>query len=639
MSGDLFFRGLFFSFIICLLRLKFVLSMGGKYKFNITFCNSHRYSRGTDCYYYIDPYSCNTRGRRASNGAACLCVFPSMCQMIKHICANRFEDSTGFFIHRLHVESINAAPLSEFQEDPMWVYLDYHWSSHHASKTSASPKKKIKKKKKKHEDICKDQKDNTENTRWNSYTIEVPQLIYSLWGTLGAYDSHFGERGGKNQAAICVAALAMQYLCHPSRWRSGILDSAVICGDSYHTESLKNAARKGFKYSNIFNLQPCFKVFPHIWRIEFLPAMCGTLYGGQGRLPLSNVLKLAFKESKNVLLKCGKVTFGVLSAEDGFYIADPCWTGPPLFLRHRGAIYVLRCNNFNTLVYSIIKMINSNQRLEFSLTPVVFEFKQEVCRSSDVKKHVDRKRIVMDSVGVRPGLAQGPRLPVCGAGTVNDEDDYDSYRRNIEIGLKYGERLENPVAPSPLPCLERDNARNVLVSTKWRKYRGVLKNRERAAPSVDPRIAKQLGSSSESEESFTKILEACDRYPKTYDFVADKHFESSMKRLTRKKVKPETPLVGELDCLPRRDFIMQRSKKEFRKHTKEMADEIFKAYKHRMRETSESGREFEDAGETEGIGESEDAGETEGVGETDNYEGEEIDAAETDATDAAETEG
>ncbi|XP_015108715.1 uncharacterized protein LOC107035681 [Diachasma alloeum] len=587
-------------------------------------CYGFWYSRATGCYYYLDPYPCNPKGRRVSrNGSACLCVFPSVCQMVKQMLSNRFEDTTGFFIHRLHVESINAVPSPEFQEDPMWVYLDYHWSSHHAAKPLSSPtKKKRKKSKKNREDICKEQTAEVpEKTSWNNYTIEVPQLIYSLWGTLGAYGSHFGERAGRNQAAICIAVLAMQHLCHPSRWSSGILDSAVNCGDSYHTDSLKNAARRASKYSNIFNLQPCFKVFPHIWKIEFLPSMCGTLYGGRGRLTLASVLKLAFGESKNIVLKCGKITLGLLSSEDGFYAADPCWTGPPLFLSNRGAIYVLRCSNFNTLVYAIVKMINSNQRLEFSLTPVIFEFKQEVCRSSDEKRHVERRRIVMDAVGVRPGLAHGPLLPVCGATTANDEDDYEKYRRNIEVGIKYGERLENPVAPSPLPCLERDNARNVFISSRWKRYRGVSKPRVRGSPAVDPRIAKQLVSSSTSEESFAEILEACDRYPKTLDFVADKHFESSMKRLTRKRIRPEAPLTRPLDCLPPREFIMKRSKREFKKRTAEMADEVFKIYKHRVREDASGAS----GGETEGVEESDGGEETEG----EDGEAEETDATET----------
>ncbi|XP_011310196.1 uncharacterized protein [Fopius arisanus] len=589
-------------------------------------CYGFWYSRSTDCYYYLDPYSCNSNGRRSVNGSACLCVFTNICQMVKQILSNRSVETTGFFIHRLHVESINVASYPTFQEDPMWVYLDYHWSSHHAPKV---PKKKKKKRKGK---IREDEEESVGSPRkgsWNNYTIEVPQLIYSIWGTLGAYDSHFGERAGRNQAAICLAVLAMQYLCHPSRWTTGILDSSVICGDSYHTESLKNSVKRGSKFSNLFNLQPCFKVFPHIWRIEYLPSVCGTLYGGGGRQPLAGVLKGALKESKNIILKCGKITLALHSSEDGFYVADPCWTGPPLFLRNRGAIYVLRCYNFNTLIYALVKMINSNQRLEFSLTPIVFEFKHEVCRSSEEKRHVEGKRIVMDAVGIRPGIARSPRLPVCGATIANDEDDYETYRKNIEIGMKYGERMEHPVAPSPMPCLERDRTRNVLVSTKWRTHRGVSKPRVRRSPLVDPRIAKQLASSSSSEESFAKILEDCDRYPRILDFTADKHVESPMKRLTRKRVVPEAPLTKPLDCLPPRKFIMKRSKKEFKRRTKEMADDVFKTWKHRVREDKSDGSEgVAGGGETD-----REDGEDGEDGEDEEDEGEGDDEGEAEETD------
>lgn len=85
-------------------------------------CYGFWYSRSTKACYYVDPYPCNSRGRRVSNGGvACLCIFPSICQMARHMCLNRLEETTGFFIHTIHVESINVPPFEKFQEDPMWV--------------------------------------------------------------------------------------------------------------------------------------------------------------------------------------------------------------------------------------------------------------------------------------------------------------------------------------------------------------------------------------------------------------------------------------------------------------------------------------------------------------------------------------
>lgn len=482
-------------------------------------CYGFWYSRATNCYYYLDPYQCDAGGRKISaNGNACLCIFSSMRQMVKHMCLNQYEGTTGFFIHRIHVDSIDASPFEKFQEDPMWIYLDYQWNFKHSIMKA---RKKAK--------SC-DRSDPSKNERfWKNYAIEMIGLIYSAWGTIGAYDRRFGERAGKNRAAICVVILAMQNLCHPSRWNPAVLDSAVICGDSYYTESLKSSMQKCFKSENRFGLQTCLKIFPHSWTIDFGTSVCGILYGDQNRLTLTDVLTSAFEEARNVLIECNGITLAALAAKDAYYIADPCWIGPPLFARNRGAIYVLRCKNMNVVIYAITKMLNTNQRLDVRVTPLSLTFDRE---DFDADLCTTRRKILPRSLQKVPGKIEDPGAPISGAVVVPDEDSYLRYRQRLAEGVTRDFQLESLQLGRAEPALNPENVNNALMSTKWRLNLG--KERSRKRPPLDrDRTKKDLYEDADSsidlyetQISVTDLINASDRYPRQIDFILRKKIAS-----------------------------------------------------------------------------------------------------------------
>ncbi|CAK9798410.1 hypothetical protein ANTPLA_LOCUS1564 [Anthophora plagiata] len=535
-------------------------------------CYGFWYSRVTNAYYYLDPYQCNEKGRKVSSGGkACLCIFPTVCLMVKQMCMNQYEETTGFFIHRLHVESVNVPPFKTFKEDPMWLYLDYHWNFRHAPDIVKSSTKK-----KKQEEPTT----NEENVKqfWNNYAVEVSNLIYSVWGTIGSYDSRFGDRAGKNQAAICVAVLAMQYLSHPSRWGPAILDSAVICGDSYYTESLRSAVQKCAKHFNNFNLQSCFRIFPHLWTIDFKEGICGVLYGARNRMTLAIALQKSFEESPNVLIECNKITLAALAAKDGYYVADPCWVGAPLFNRDHGAIYVLRCKNMNSLIYAMVKMLNTNQRLDFRLTPVTFTFEQEDFNFVDGGTHEMKKKVLLEPMRTTPGKVDDYAVPTAGvAQTAPDEDSYLTYHKNLGVGILKGYELENPKLPSIEPVLKQDNMTSTFVSTTWHINLGQAKPLEKTTPVFDPKLIKHVPEECEKrvvgsfepyqtvQTSITEFLAACDDYPRVMDFTSE--------RFT-----PQRPL----ECGPARSFLTDRARQEFRAHTDDMAHIVYKTYKHRL---------------------------------------------------------
>lgn len=530
-------------------------------------CYGFWYSRSTNRYYYLDPYQCNNKGKKVSSGGrSCLFIFSKVCDMVQQMFLNKFENTTGFFIHNLHIESVNELPSNKFQEDPIWIYLDYHWSFSHGLEI---------RKKKKGSQMEMQQIKKKDKPSWNHYVIEIPNLIYSVWGTIGSYDSRFGERAGKNQAAISVAILAMQDLSHPSQWGPAILDSAVICGDCFYTESLKSSVRNSCRHPNRFNLQTCFKVSPHVWSIDFKPNMCGILYGGRNRKPLAVILKLAFKEAPNILIECANAVLAVCSTDDGFYAADSRWTGPPLQQRNHGSVYVLRCRNINSLVYALIKMLNTNQRLEFHVTPVSFGFSQTDSRVGGNTK----KKILFDPVRTSPGRTVQEWSSIPGAVTVPGEDKYQQYKRNVGLGIQYGNILENPPIQSPEPKTSKDKLNNVLISTLWHSNVGKVIPKEHTKrqildPSVVVHDSKQCqgarsGAMKEPSiiSSITDMLERCDDYPKVIDFADDSD--------------GTPPLLDKpVEYLAQPSFILEESRRRFQKETKEMRDDEFKTYKH-----------------------------------------------------------
>lgn len=514
-------------------------------------CYGFWFSEATRTYYYLDPYRCDANGRRISaNGYASLCVFSFLCQMVRHMCLNQYEGTTGFFIHRIHVDSIDSLPCEKFQEDPMWVYLDYHWNFAHSiqSKSTENTKENV-----------KSDSSEYELRFWNRYVVEVTDLIYSLWGTIGAYDRRFGERSGKNRAGICVTILAMQHLCHPSRWSPAILDSAVILGDSYYTESLKSAARKCSEPSNRFRLRTSLIMFPHLWAVDFGTSVCGVLYGDRDGLTLSATLKLAFEEARNVIIECNEITLAALAAKDAYYVADPCWIGPPLFPSDHGAIYVLRCNNINVLIYAITKMLNTNLRLNVRVTPLTLSFDRE---DFDVDpEFCVAKRILPKSVRKTPGKILSPDMTIPGSVVVSDESSYLRYERHLTKGVMHPQH-------HMLPTLRPENVNNTIVSTKWHLNIG----RTRLPPSKDP--AERFTSviepfeAHQSRISVADLMTICDNYPKAIDFASD----------------ALSPGIMSLECtdMARRSFIREESRTDFNEGIAEMSLDFYKNYQHRL---------------------------------------------------------
>jgi len=517
-------------------------------------CYGFWYSRSTNCYYYLDPYQCDIKGKKTvNNGNACLCIFSSVHQMVKNMCLNRYDGTTGFFVHRIHVDSIDVLTFEKFQEDPVWVYLDYHWNFGHSI---ARPRKKKK--------VCEKSSSQIDRRFWNNYAVEVTGLIYSIWGTIGAYDCQFGERAGKNRTAICVAMLAMQNLCHPSKWNSVILDSAVICGDAYYMESLKSLARMCSQSTNRFGLRNSLWLFPHAWAVDFGTSVCGVLYGDQNRLTLTAALKMAFEEAHNIIVECNNITLAATIAKDAYYVADPCWIGPPLFAKHHGAIYVLRCKNVNTFVYAITKMINTNQRLGVRITPIILTFDRENLRVQPEPCSGSGK-MLSRTLRKDPGRIDDSSMPIPGATTVPDESSYPQYLQHLAKAITgISNQLEEFRSRNAAPTLSPESANNTLVSTMWRLNVGQARPPRRPLPPLDlirPKddLMELADSVTNLEARYSEVsvrdLIATDYYPRPMDFVSS----------------VPAPSIEFLECASERSFIREQSRTEFDKRVMEIS--------------------------------------------------------------------
>lgn len=407
---------------------------------------------------------------------------------------------------------------------------------------------------------------------WNNYTIEVTGLIYSVWGTIGAYDCRFDDRAGKNRAAICVAVLAMQHLCHPSRWNATILDSAVICGDSYYVESLKHFARKTSKSQNRFGLRASFKVFPHLWTVDFGESVCGIVYGARNRLTLSAALKLALEESRNVIIECNGITLAALAATDAYYVADPCWIGPPLFAADRGAIYALRCRNVNALVYAVTKMLNTNQRLGVHVTPLSFAFDREYV-DADPEICTARRRILSRPLQKKPGKTETHGMPVPRAAAVPDEDSYFTYQQRLAQSATGDFQPIDVQLHRTKPALNFESANNALVSTRWRLNLGQARPSKRPRPPFDPAGVKRdsaecidfvsLFEARHPRISIADLMAMRDHYPRVITFAST----------------APPPRIESLECVSRRSsFVSEQTRTEFGDSIGEMLWDIYKSY-------------------------------------------------------------
>lgn len=546
-------------------------------------CYGFWYSQENNRYYYFDPYGCDAQGLRdESGGASCLCVFKSLCEMVQLLCINMFKHATGFYVHCLHVMSLEIPRLSvmPFIEDRTWLYLDYVWRySHRACAIRREDKCRV---------YALESNEPKEMPRCYSYTIEVPNLIYSLWGTISCYDARFGETCGKNQAAVCTVLLGLQYTSHPSQWTPATLDTAVICGNIYYKESLKSTPvrpacrpEQPIKYK----LKPCFKIAQNVWNIRFLDDICGVLFGGRCKLSLAQALSVALKDSSSVVLECFNVNLAILWNQGGFYVGDPHWIGVPLFAPNRGALYLIYCHNFEVLVFAVIKMLNTNENLPITVTPVEFTFCTEICKQDKTVKMA--KRILTEPVNGVPGKCIKPLYPIPGAIGTPETYSYIMYKRKLYFALVQRDEYDD------ISLYQEDTESVVWLKRALCQSDDSLKDTYRCKRKYVQRTDSDCRASN---------------YPKVIDFLKDVPKEDNnfcCSPTVRRPVKTQCTETNSFDIYkkPKKplSFILDRSRTEFHRSNKDLKRKYYKEIEHRRR-VSRSDAQLDETAGTETAG-------------------------------------
>jgi len=299
--------------------------------------------------------------------------------------------------------------------------------------------------------------------------------------------------------------------------------------------------------------------------VDFGTSVCGVLYGDQNRLTLTAALKMAFEEARNIIVECNNITLAATASKDAYYVADPCWIGPPLFGKDRGAIYVLRCKNINTFVYVVTKMINTNQRLGVRITPVILAFDRENLRVQPEPCSGSGK-ILSRTLRKDPGRIDDS-MPIPGATAVPDESSYPQYLQRLAKAITgISNQLEEFRSRYAAPTLSPESANNTLVSTMWRLNVGQARPPKRPLPPLDlirPKddLMELADSITDLEARYSKVsvrdLITTDYYPRPMDFVSN----------------VPAPSIEFLECASERNFIREQSRTEFDKRVMEMSRE------------------------------------------------------------------
>lgn len=391
-------------------------------------CYGFWYCRMRKNFYYLDPYGGNNPCRK---GQACLGVFPNLTVMVKDMYSKMFSATTGFFIHRIHVNSVNIPLIRNPSEDPIWTYIDYFWKYNGPLS------------------VCKKKTLSPRKPRWRFYTIEIPNCIYSLWGSVGTFDSKFEHHAGKNKAAICVAVVALKELVQEDDWSSKFLDFCVCQGHKYYLKSQKNS------WKNKLSLQPCFTISPYFtWDFKFDSGAYGKLFDNTSGKSLREMLDLWLKKEDNssIILECEEITLAILKNDQVFYIVNPCWKGLPIFPEKKGAIFVLRCLNFSSLLFALVKSINSNQQNQFCLTSVSASFYKSIdydgVNCLRIPDLLTPNQKPLGTLRLEGKSHPGPLCSTCPC-----SDSLECFETNLKIGLL---KMAMEKEPKPESCERKE---------------------------------------------------------------------------------------------------------------------------------------------------------------------------------------
>ncbi|XP_055910306.1 uncharacterized protein LOC129944702 isoform X2 [Eupeodes corollae] len=197
-------------------------------------------------------------------------------------------------------------------------------------------------------------------TKDKNFDIEIPEKLYSLWGSIHPMSSVFGESRGKQHLAINVIACCVSSVYRVSDWNTQVIDSIVINGNDYYNESISEITRKDYEIS-LEHLNTFFQMGHLYFEIHLESVLYGYLYSkAKHELNLGAALGHFFTQNQYGIIQCMKHSLAIGKIDSGYFMFECQSQGMPLFPSGEGAAYVLRTSLLQDLLYCIIMTFNNS---------------------------------------------------------------------------------------------------------------------------------------------------------------------------------------------------------------------------------------------------------------------------------------
>ncbi|KAF5279335.1 hypothetical protein FQR65_LT15408 [Abscondita terminalis] len=319
-------------------------------------------------YHVFDPYPCLPNGSidEEDNGKAGWTIFNSLLELCRRIKKQIVKDGEHFIFYTFEVTSVSKAPKSlivsqklleyemewdkkpekiacPFNENDVWLLKDpVPWSRILAYNTKKVSRLRL--------------------TTWNRWEIEIPNDLYSIFGTIHQTNERFSyATRGKQTLANIVVANAMTDIYPLAEWSAAIIDSILICGDNYFTECLKKIVEPDYEFDTDDLLSNC-TIYPYSFEVTLIPVVDGTMFILRtNQFNLYKALRVFFdyRDKRKGMICCDQgrkekrfLGFGKIQEKE-YYMFDCQCNGPPVFMEHRGTAYMLRCRTLKRLLYVI----------------------------------------------------------------------------------------------------------------------------------------------------------------------------------------------------------------------------------------------------------------------------------------------
>ncbi|KAB0791416.1 hypothetical protein PPYR_03216 [Photinus pyralis] len=321
----------------------------------------------TSYFHVFDPYPCLQNGAAdpSEAGFAGWTIFNTLDEVKERIKNQIVPDGNHFIFYTFEVTSVSKAPKSliigqklmdyeldqktkpekiaaSFNERDIWLLREpIPWSRVNSYTARNVPRGRA-------------------DEMWNNWDVEYANDLYSIAGTIHQSTERFGDEvRGKQTLACLVVAIAMTEIYPLAEWTAAIIDSTVVFGSGYFVECVASIDEEDHEFDTD-DLQPSCLISPYRFELVIVPVVHGTMFIMRAnQFNLFKALRFFFAGHKirKGIVCCDKgvaekrfVAFGKMQ-EHEYFMYDCEINGPPMFVEHRGASYVLRCKTLKRLLY------------------------------------------------------------------------------------------------------------------------------------------------------------------------------------------------------------------------------------------------------------------------------------------------